>query len=462
MAHLRRTVTLILLVFAALVTSPAQARQNAPITVMSSEATPDFPNQITFALNATSSAADIRQVELLYGATRTNALRIVDLPVTAGPTVALSHRLDTQVNYYPPGTEITYRWVIHDAAGNTQESEPQRVVYHDQRFPWSERTARNVTVYWYEGGNAFGDDLMATVDRALTNLRAELGVELAKPVRIYVYATLEDLRTALQSNSVEWVGGENRPDLGIIVAAISAGDNAEMRRIIPHELSHQVLHQAIENPYGGTPLWFDEGLAVHNQEVRDSTFDQMVTQAAQENRLIPLEALSSNFPADPNQARLSYAQSRDMVEHINDTYGDAKLKALVAAFAAATPVNEAVQQVLGRSIDDLDAEWRKEQPKPSGPAPDRAGPQEAPADRFSDPPVLPVGVQPPVGAQPPVSAARPPATPDDQPPAFISWLESLPAWATLSAAAVCCTTGILLVGTVLLVGLRMIGVDKRV
>jgi hypothetical protein len=457
MQYLWRAGALILLILAALLATPAQARQSATITVTSSEAKPDFPNQITFSLSAASSAADIREVQLLYGATRSDALTIVDLPVKAGPQVTLSHQLDTQVYYYPPGTDITYRWVIHDTAGNTFESEPQSVVYHDERFSWSDRTVRNVTVYWYKGGSAFGDDLAAAVDRALTKLQTELGAELTQPVRIYVYATNSDMRSALQANSEEWIGGEANPALGVIVAAIAAGDDSEVRRIIPHELSHQVLHQAIDNPYGGAPPWFDEGLAVHNQEVRDSDFDQMITQAAQENRLIPLEALASSFPADPNQALLSYAQSRDMVEHIIDTYGETKLQALVAAFAAATPVDEAVQQVLGRSVDELDAEWRKGQPKPTGPAPDLAGPQVAPDNRFSDPPVLPDGVQPPV-AQPLGDASSPPPT---LKPTWISLLESLPAWASVSAAAVCCITGVLLLGAVLLVGLRLIGVDKR-
>ncbi|MEI7770880.1 MAG: peptidase MA family metallohydrolase [Chloroflexales bacterium] len=457
MRHLWRVGALALLILAALLTAPAQARQSAAITVASSEAQPDFPSQITFALSAASSAADIRQVQLLYGATRSDALTVVDLAVTPGPQVTLSHQLDTQVSYYPPGTEITYRWVISDAAGNTLESPPQRVVYHDQRFSWGERTVRNVTIYWYKGGDAFGDDLAAAVERALTHLQSELGTDLTEPVRIYIYATNSDMRSALRANSEEWIGGEANPVLGVIVAAITAGDDAEVRRIIPHELSHQVLHQAITNPYGGAPPWFDEGLAVHNQEVRDSNFDQLIAQAAAQNRLIPLEALASSFPADPDQALLSYAQSRDMVEHIIDTYGEAKLQALVAAFATATPVDETVQQVLGRSISDLDAEWRKGQPAPEGPAPDLAGPQVAPAERFSDPPVLPSG------AAPPASAASPtlPQPFEDRPPALIGWLGSLPAWATLSAAAVCCITGVIILGAALLVGLRLIGVDKQ-
>ncbi len=442
---------IVVFVLAALLATPAYARQGGAISVTASEARPDFPSQIVFSLSASSSAADISQVQLLYGAARADALTVVDMPASAGRSVSLKHTLDTQVYYYPPGTDMTYRWVIRDAAGNTLESEPQSFVYHDERFRWSQRSVRDVTVYWYDGGEAFGDDLAAAVERALTSLQAELGAELSQPVRIYIYATNGDMRSALQANSEEWIGGQANPNLGVIVAAIAAGDDTEVRRIIPHELSHQVLHQAIENPYGDAPPWFDEGLAVHNQEVRDSDFDQLVDQAASENRLIPLEALASSFPADPNQALLSYAQSRDVVEYILKTYGEAKLQGLVQAFAGATPVDAAVQQALGRTVDELDAEWRKGLPQPSGPAPDLAGPQVAPADRFSDPPVLPGGAP----------APTPSAPFEDRPPAFIGWLESLPAWATLSAAAVCCLGGAIALGAVLLVALRLIGVDKR-
>lgn len=443
--------TIILFILAALAAPPAMARQGAAIQVTDSAARPDFPNQIVFSLSATSGAADITQVQLLYGASRSDALTVVDMPVQAGPSVSLKHTLDTQVYYYPPGTDMTYRWVIRDAAGNELESDPQTFVYHDGRFDWSDRSVGQVTVYWYQGGASFGDDLAGAVQRALDNMQAELGAGLRQPVRIYIYATNRDMRSALQANSAEWIGGQADPTLGVIIAAIAPGDDAEVRRIIPHELSHQVLDQTIENPYGGAPPWFDEGLAVHNQEVRDQDFDQLVSQAARDNRLIPLEALSSSFPADPNQALLSYAQSRDMVEYILNTYGDAKLRGLVQAFADATPVDAAVQQVLGLSIDQLDAAWRQGLPQPTGPAPDLSSPQTAPASRFSDPPVLPAGAAP-AGAVPVL---------DQRPGGLVAWIEGLPAWATLSAAALFCLVGVIILGAVLLVTLRLIGVDKR-
>jgi hypothetical protein len=457
MRHLWRIGALMLILIAGLVATPAQARQGQPIHVISSAARPDFPKQIVFALSAASDAAAITQVQLLYGATRNEALAIVELTPPGGTQISVEHTLDTQVYYFPPGTDMIYRWVIRDAAGNTFESEPQHFVYHDERFTWSERGVGAVTVYWYEGGEVFGDELAAAVERALAGLQSELGAGLDKPVRIYVYATSADMYSALQANSAEWIGGQANPTLGLIVATISPDDEVEVRRIIPHELSHQVLHQVVENPYGGVPFWLNEGLAVHNQEVRDPDYDQRVKQAAEENRLIPLEALASSFPADPDQARLSYAESQAIVEYILDTYGEARLQALVDAITAATPVDAAIEQVFGISVDELDEQWRQQLPQPNAPPPDLAGPQVAPDERFSEPPVLPPGVLATMAAPTPT-----PAQPfKDRPSALISWLDSLPAWVTVSMAALSCIVGALLLGVVLLVGLRMLGVDKR-
>ncbi|HMQ33535.1 MAG TPA: peptidase MA family metallohydrolase, partial [Chloroflexaceae bacterium] len=405
---------------ALLLLAPARAQEDAAIAVATSEARPDFPRSISFELAAEAAGADIAAVQLLYGTTRSGALTVVDLPVTPGPRVEVSHTLDTRVYYFPPGTELTYRWAITDADGDEQTTEPQTMVYHDERFSWSELSERNVTVYWYRGGADFGRELMDVTTRTLDRLQRQVGADLDAPVRIYIYADTTDMRSALQSNSVEWVGGQAHPELGIIIGAIAPGDSAEAQRLIPHELSHQVLHQATANPYGGTPIWFDEGLAVHNQEQRDIGWDEMVAEAAVAGTLIPLEALAGSFPADTERALLSYAQSRDVVEFIVATYGEGALRELVAAFAAATPADEALPAVLGVTVDELDAAWRATLPPQTGEPPTVAGPQSAPPERFED---------------------RPPPDPALGQGAGIGLAErlaALPAWASVAALALCC------------------------
>jgi hypothetical protein len=440
--------------FALVLFAPAPIAAQSAIQVVSSEALVDFPRQIEFLLTAEAATEPITAVQLLYGATRSEALTIVDVPVTAGQRVQAEHTLDTRVYYFPPGAEVTFRWLIRDAAGGAFTSPPQSIIVHDKRFPWSERTVENLTIFWYRGNDAFGDELMATAQRSLSALRAEIGADLDLPVRIYVDASSEDMRTALQSNEVEWVGGQAWPGLGVIIAAIPPDRVDEVRRIIPHELSHQVLSQATDNPYGGVPLWFDEGLAVRSQETRDSDFDDLIATAAREGRLIPLQALASSFPADPAQARLSYAQSRDVVEFIIGTYGAAAVQDLVAAFNRAIPVDEALQQALGRSVDALDAEWRATLPAAQVQPTPVPAQMRAPADRFSDPP-LTAGTAPAAPNQP-----MQPAAPNQ--PAWIDQLVGLPAWMTIGGLAFCLVIGAILVGGVILVTLRVIGVDKRV
>jgi hypothetical protein len=372
-------------------TSAPATHAQPGIQVLEQSATPDFPNSISFSLAAQSSGADITGVTLLYGAARTETLIMVELEdVAPGKMVEAEYLLNTQVFYFLPGTELHYRWLIADADGNEIETPTESLVYHDERFNWQERSERGVTVYWYRGNGAFGDALMETATDALDRLQESIGAEVVDPIKIYIYANSRDMRSAMQANEVEWVGGLADPGLGIILGVVPPGDVTEMQRIIPHELSHQVLHQATDNPYGGVPLWFNEGLAVYNQPVVDADFPFLVENAATSGQLISLEALASSFPADTIRARQSYAQSTSMVAYLFEQYGEEQVEQLVDAFEAAMPLDTALQQALGVTVDELDAEWRSTLPAATSvTTPIGSSQRTAPASRFRDAPVVP-------------------------------------------------------------------------
>lgn len=458
---------LLLLVVASLWYSvaAAQAPQEA-IAFEQSTAQPDFPYGITFAVTAASSGAAITEVDLLYGATRSEALTIVPTEVRPGQQVQAQHFLDTRIFYVPPGTELTYRWVIRDAAGNTTETPAQQLTYHDERFPWQERSERGVTVFWYEGDAAFGEGLIETSTRTLDRLEQEIGATVEDAVKVYIYANTNDMRSALQTNNVEWVGGQAWPGLGLIVGTVAPGDLDEARRIIPHELSHQVLHQAVENPYGGLPLWFDEGLAVYNQETPDTFFPIIIERAATTDQLIPLDALASSFPADTDRALLSYAQSHSVVAYMIETYGNEKMAELVATFQQAVPVEAAIPQVLGVSVDELDAAWRATLPPPDVSVDQEGGPAVAPADRFAGAPVLPDGGSTPAA---PAVPERPADTPAGEPAApqqpgtaeAERFSPSVPLIFQVAIAAIICV-GLLLTGVVVFFVWRLTTSGQRV
>ncbi len=322
---------------------------------------PDFPKQITFTLTAESTGSAIVEAQIFYRPLASDLSNQAIVPVKRGQRVELTYNLDmTAARYLPPGLDIEYYWVLVDEAGTRTTTPPQQFLYQDQRFSWRTVQGGQVTIYYYSGNDDFGQDLLATTQRTITRLAQRFGVQGAKPIHIVVYGNNRDFASSLPPNSAEWIGGQAHPDLGLIVTGIQPGSGAaaEIRRVLPHEVSHLLLYQATENPYGGPAHWLDEGLAVYNQETPDSSMKPLLDRAITTGTLLPTRALNSNFPLDPNQARLSYAESESLVNYLITKYGDAKLGELFSAFKAERSYDEALQQVYGFDTDGLDREWK--------------------------------------------------------------------------------------------------------
>ncbi len=361
----RRRMTVLPLLFC-LLASPASAllapidAAAAPVTVGASTATPHFPQNIAFHLEASAASGEITAVNLLYHAANTPVTKRVRVPVERGQRIGLDYALDTQTDFLAPGLDIEYRWAFTLSDGTQYRTDPTTLFYMDDQQQWKKKTSGPITLWWYSGDDAFGQDAIDTATRAVDTLKKTFNVAGDRPIRILIYSSARDLRVALPPNSAEWIGGGASPELGIIHAAIAPGQSSasEIRRIIPHEMSHMIVYQASLNPYNHPPLWLDEGLAVHNQETPDVRFRPLVRDAADNGKLIPVRALDSPFPFNAEQALLSYAESESIVNFIINAYGSKYIGALVSAFKDELSYDQVVQKVLKESIEDLDKEWK--------------------------------------------------------------------------------------------------------
>ncbi|MBA3469052.1 MAG: hypothetical protein H0T53_05355 [Herpetosiphonaceae bacterium] len=386
--RLQRLLGGVLLILWAFVAQPVRA--TTPGVIIRNEATSSFGEEIRFELEASSSGT-IVDVAFLYA----QGVSATDLPAFTearpewepdGGHVKATFVRDTSIDYLPVGVTIRYKWVLTYQDGTTQEIQGPNITYLDTRFNWQEKSDRGITVRWYGGDEAWGDALLDSAVNGLDRLEQRIGGSVDDPMTITIYKNTSDMRAALPPNSAEWVGGQAQPALGLIVGAIAPGDDSELGRLVPHELSHLVLHQATENNYGGMPVWFDEGVAVANQDSPDAGFSRRVSDAARNGELIPLRALASNFPADPEKALLSYAQSESVVRYIEKTYGIEAIAGLVAEFKRGETDDKAVENTLSISLDTLDEEWRatlaaaERTPEPV------AASDRAPASRFTEGP----------------------------------------------------------------------------
>jgi hypothetical protein len=367
----REVVIAVLFCLLASAPSPANAHSllaTAPsVTVVAQDAAPNFPDTDDYTFKATGFQAARATLNYSLDGEAVTAGEEADVPQPTD-TLDLKLTLDLATHYIPPGTQVSYYWTLTAPSGDTVDTPAKTFQMLDAGYNWQSLTdpKGRVSVHWYEGSPSFGRQMLDTATSALDRLEHDINAGLDRPANIWVYATQDDLIGALPQNIPEWVGGKAFPELALVLAAIPDDETAdsEIKRVIPHELSHLVLYQATRNPYNAPPAWLDEGLAVHNQQSHDPSETAALKQAAEEGNLLPLKALSGSFGADEEAALLSYAESRSAIDFIvsDPRFGPEKLARTVAAFKDGVTYDDALKAGLGVTVDDLDALWRASLP----------------------------------------------------------------------------------------------------
>ena len=331
----------------------------------------DFPEQATFTVEA-HSAADIVDVRLRYVVDKMKYAEVVSegrADFTPAIVIEATWVWDMRQASLPPGAEVSYWWVIEDAEGNRFQTAPESMSFDDDRYDWRSLTGGGpqpdpgnaqggeVTLFWYLGDDAFAEGLMAVCEEGMVRLVDEIGTYPERPIRIYIYASSEDLRGAMIFPQ-EWTGGVAYTEFSTIAIGISPDRREWGERALIHELTHLVVHQATFSPYGRLPTWLDEGLAMYNEGELESHFRSRLETAIAEGKLISVRSLCSPFSAVPDLAYLSYAQSYSLAAYLLDKYGKDRMLDLLAVLKEGATYDDAMIQVYGFDIDGLDANWR--------------------------------------------------------------------------------------------------------
>jgi hypothetical protein len=221
-------------------------------------------------------------------------------PFTPANVVPLTATINLKETKLIPFSTVSYWWEAIDQSGQKARSATQSIVYVDNRFPWQDFASDPARVHWYQGDSGFGGAAANIASEAMPGIQQQIGVEPPSPLDVYVYASVDDLRSAVELAGREWLGGQARPELGVVLVAIPPGDSArlQMRRDIPHELTHLMTFVAASPNYDAVPRWLDEGLATLNEGEPNSTQVLVVQDALTKNKLIPIESLCGAFPTD--------------------------------------------------------------------------------------------------------------------------------------------------------------------
>jgi hypothetical protein len=318
-----------------------------------------FPESMLFQLEATA-AQPVGRVTLNYRVAGRRTLSAGDARFSQAGTIRAEHAVDLSRRYLPPGTVLQFYWQVEDATGGRHRSQTFQAVVEDRRFQWRQMRARNVELFWNRGDDAYGRILLSIASRALDQVAAETGVTLERPVKLYVYGDVEEFRSASYRGGYEWVGGTFYPQENVIL--IFAPPNQQgadiAQRAIPHELTHAVIHQVTDNPFGDVPQWLNEGLSTRAEPSISPDQADALARALAQDKLLSLKAIGGAFPVDPDEALLAYAQSYSAVTFMLERYGRARMNALLNVYREGVTHDEGLQKAVGFDTVELDKQWR--------------------------------------------------------------------------------------------------------
>lgn len=120
-----------------------------------------------------------------------------------------------------------------------------------------------------------------------------------------------------------------------------------------HELAHVITLQLSGNRL---PRWLSEGTSVFEERRARPDWgremDIPFARAMDQGGVIKIRELNSGFSSSQT-INYAYYQASLVVEHIHNTYGQAKLRAFVAAYADGSDTEAAIKKALGIDIDEL-------------------------------------------------------------------------------------------------------------
>jgi hypothetical protein len=358
-----------------LFTSRALAASN-PITVTSQTETVTFPRSIDFQVSATDSSSPIREA----------LLTIIFFPVGAeqhqvtvnnpAQMLTLHWHEDTSGNdFNPAGTQISYHWDFVDETGGSYSGPTQTFTVTDTRFSWQHLSQNMLQVDWYNRSQSFGQAVLSDASAAIQRISANLGGGLSHPVNLWIYQTDQDFQGSLPPQTHEWVGGVAFPELDQAEIVVGSMADQTLIRDMPHELTHLIFHQLI-GPDASVPTWFDEGLAVYNQQYHEPEMALRLREGLATHDLLRLNDISSSFPADTSQAYLAYAESWNLMSYMYSTFGRARMTTLIKDIGTGMSFGQDLVKALGEDQDHLENQWRLSLHQPPIPLANQAPKQQ--------------------------------------------------------------------------------------
>ena len=217
-------------------------------------------------------------------------------------------------------------------------------------------------IYYYDDERGGALDAARMAERAYARLSQILHHQFQSRKPIILYASQSDFQqTNVVDASGEGLGGVTEFFKHRAVLPFT-GSYAQFEHVLQHEMVHQFQYDVYSRgrPGGGMqtlmtvnpPLWFMEGMAEYlSRGPIDAETAMWLRDAALEGHLPSIEEMTANPYIFP------YRYGHALFAYIGEKWGD-DVVGEILQMSASSGIEAAVKRALGRSLEDLSADWR--------------------------------------------------------------------------------------------------------
>jgi len=235
----------------------------------------------------------------------------------------------------------------------------------DAKDPWKEHRARHVLIYYKEAPIDFVKTVEKEAEDAYKEITKNLGFYRTESwsfddrAKIYIYDDREDYIE--NSKQHKWSHGSASARKKTIRTFPTA--HGFFDSTLLHELAHIILREFI-GYRSWVPLWFDEGVAMHQERAKRFGSNRDVRKAMEEGKFIPLEDLGRmrlTSATDEETILLFYAEAASIIHYLITELGDFRFVQLCRNLKKGDSFETALKSAYGRfeTIKELGKAWER-------------------------------------------------------------------------------------------------------
>ncbi len=340
---------------------PATNEGDAEWTVAANTFTSNYPNGMTFTIQASSDKGEITSATAIWS----------HAPRQIRRRPAEEYNPDTETftavwlaeESTPPWVMVNYRWRFVDAEGNVYTTEwYMDEEYADNTSQWSRYESEDVIVFVQKGlPEETGQTVLDAMAAQRETYRQAWGDLLSNKPRAILFANRQDFAAWRSGSTNPNVIGETRSDWGGMVQVVSGGGIVDLAYgTVLHEVGH-LYQEEFAGAGFAAGSWWTEGSATLFELNQQYDYEMRVRNLAAQDELPAL--LSGTGPNPTGRGpdgigRYGYDVGYTFWKWMVDTYGLDMHRQVIEGVATGLQRNEVLERELGMSIGEIEREWR--------------------------------------------------------------------------------------------------------